>query len=58
MWMVYFVVQNYDESEKKAKELGARIIMGPHEVPGVGKFAIVKDPQGAYMSIMQMASKP
>jgi predicted enzyme related to lactoylglutathione lyase len=52
-WMPYFGVANCDESFAKATELGAETIMPIKEMPGTGKFAILKDPQGAPFSIFQ-----
>lgn len=51
-WMTYWSVENADASIEKIKSLGGKIYMGPHEVPGVGRFAICADPQGAAFSII------
>ena len=50
-WINYFGVENTDKSAAKAKELGGKIEMGPQDIPGIGRFAVVRDPQGAYFSI-------
>ena len=46
-WMVYFTVANCEASFAKATELGATPLVPPMDVPGVGKMAVMKDPQGA-----------
>ena len=53
-WGVYFVVDDADATMKQAQELGANPIMGPIEVAGVGRIYPLMDPQGAYLSIIQM----
>ena len=54
-WGVYFVVDDADATMKQAQELGATSIMGPIDVKGVGRIYPLQDPQGAYLSIIQMA---
>ncbi len=53
-WMIYFAVDDCDRSAGKAKELGGRVLHGPTDIPGVGRFAVLMDPQGAVFSIIRM----
>lgn len=53
-WTVYFAVDDCDASAARAKELGAHVHVEPTDVPGVGRFAMVQDPQGAIFSIIRM----
>ena len=53
-WGVYFVVDDADATMKQAQELGATPMMGPIDVAGVGRIYPLQDPQGAYLSIIQM----
>ena len=53
-WGVYFVVDDSDATMKQAQELGATPMMGPIDVAGVGRIYPLQDPQGAYLSIIQM----
>jgi len=55
-WMPYFLVANCDSSADKAKQLGASILMGPMDIPNVGRFAVVRDPQAASFAIFQPAA--
>ena len=48
-WMVDFVVENYDKSEARAVELGAKVMMPPMDVPNLGKFAVLVDPQKRHL---------
>jgi len=50
-WMPYFMVTDVDGSAAKAKQLGAKVMVAPADIPNVGRFAIVGDPQGAVFAI-------
>ena len=52
-WMVYFMVKDVDERTARAKALGARIRVSPRDIPKVGRFAVIEDPQGAVFSLFQ-----
>ena len=51
--MLYFVAQDCDASAAKAKDLGATLYMGPMAMEGVGRMAVVGDPQGAVFALFQ-----
>lgn len=50
-WMVYFMVKDVDERTFRATTLGARVHVGPRDIPQVGRFAVLEDPQGAVFSL-------
>ena len=52
-WLVYFSVDDCDATAKKATELGASTIKPADDIPGVGRFAILQDPQGAAFAIIK-----
>jgi len=54
-WVVCFAVADCDGTIAKARELGATITAEPMDMP-IGRFAGLIDPQGASLSIMQLAS--
>ena len=56
-WNLYVMVENCDESTTKAKELGAQVIMAPDTIPGVGRYSMLLDPQGAKISLFQPSSQ-
>ena len=56
-WMPYFQVANADASVAKAKELAGSVMVGPQDIPGTGRFAIVGDPQGAMFAVFQFTNK-
>ncbi|HKO95808.1 MAG TPA: VOC family protein [Pyrinomonadaceae bacterium] len=53
-WLVYFAVDDCDASAQKATDLGATIMAPPSDIPGIGRFAIVVDPQGAAFAIIKL----
>jgi uncharacterized protein len=46
-WGVYITVESIDDTVKQCQELGGWLCAGPFEVPGVGRMAVLQDPQGA-----------
>ena len=52
-WMAYVAVDDIDAVVKKAPELGGQVLHGPQDVPGVGRFAVIQDPGGAVISVLQ-----
>ena len=54
-WSVYFAVTDLEIARAKSKELGGTEITPVLEVDGVGKFVCLHDPQGAYVTIIEMA---
>ena len=52
-WLAYFEVKDCDASATKAKEQGATCCFGPTTLEGVGRFAILLDPQKAAFAIFQ-----
>lgn len=50
-WLVYFTVRGVDETAARVTELGGTVNMAPRDIPGMGRFAVVADPQGAVFAI-------
>ncbi len=53
-WMPYIAVADCDASAAKAGELGAEIVVPPSDIPGTGRFSLLRDPQGAMISIIRL----
>ncbi len=53
-WMVYFAVEDCDASCARIRELAGTVSVPPMDVPGVGRFAIVGDPAGAFFSVIAL----
>lgn len=49
-WLGHVAVESLDETVAKAKGAGGKVAAGPFEMSEVGRFAILADPQGAYLS--------
>ena len=54
-WAVYFAVDDTDAVVAKAQELGAAVIAPPMDIPNVGRFAALADPNGTTFSIIKNA---
>jgi predicted enzyme related to lactoylglutathione lyase len=54
-WMVYFGVDDVDASANKAESLGGSIMVPPADIPEIGRFAGLNDPQGAVFFIFRPA---
>jgi predicted enzyme related to lactoylglutathione lyase len=54
-WTPYFMVTDCDGSVAKIGQLGGSTKMPPTDIPNVGRFAVVSDPQGAVFQIIQLA---
>lgn len=52
-WLVYIAVDDCDAKVQKATELGASVIRPAEDIPGVGRFAILADPQGAAFALLK-----
>lgn len=51
-WLPYFAVTNVDEAAKKGASLGAATYVPPTDIPNVGRFAVLADPQGAAFAVV------
>jgi uncharacterized protein len=51
-WHVYFIVKDLAEALERARGAGARLVGDPVEAPGVARFALIEDPQGAQCSLI------
>jgi uncharacterized protein len=53
-WMVYFAVEDCDQSAQRAEALGGKICVQPTDIPQVGRFSVITDPDKATFSIIQL----
>lgn len=49
-WLVYVQVIDVDATAARAKELGGTVHVPPTDIPTVGRFAVIADPQGASLA--------
>lgn len=52
-WMVYFNVDDCDAIVQRTTELGGRVLKGATDIPTIGRFAILFDPQSAAFAVIK-----
>jgi uncharacterized protein len=52
-WLTYIAVDDCDATAAKAKELGATVLTEPADIPEVGRFAVLIDPEQAAFAVLQ-----
>lgn len=55
-WLFYVGVDDVDATVAKAKGEGATVLMEPFDMEGVGRMAMIADPQGIPLYVMRGAS--
>src|SRR5206468_11526338 len=55
-WMPYVAVADCDAGARKAASLGGKVIRAPTDIPNVGRFAVLGDPQGAVFAIIKLSA--
>jgi uncharacterized protein len=50
MWGAYVTVDDVDLTARTAEQLGARLLVPPQDIPNVGRFCVIQDPQGAVIN--------
>lgn len=54
-WMAYIAVENCDAAVEKVKELGGSVTFPPTDIPKVGRFSVISDPQGAVFAVISLS---
>jgi predicted enzyme related to lactoylglutathione lyase len=57
-WMAYIGTPDVDGTVDRAKTLNARVLVEPQDIPNVGRFAVLADPQGAVFAVYKPANEP
>jgi predicted enzyme related to lactoylglutathione lyase len=47
LWLPYIATPNVDVTAREAVQLGGEVVKPAADIPDIGRFAIIKDPQGA-----------
>src|SRR5207248_3467066 len=50
-WMGHVYVEDTDAAAERATSAGGTVLAGPMGIPDVGRFAAIRDPQGAVFSL-------
>ena len=53
-WMTYVAVDDVDAAARRVAELGGRVNVPPMDIPDVGRFCVIADPQGAALSLVTL----
>jgi predicted enzyme related to lactoylglutathione lyase len=54
-WFAFIEVDDVDARIALARPRGAEILQEPHDVPNVGRVAVIRDPTGAAVGLMTSA---
>jgi predicted enzyme related to lactoylglutathione lyase len=46
-WGIYVTVADVDATAKLTVEMGGKVLVPPQDIPQVGRFCVLQDPQGA-----------
>ncbi|MGH7296502.1 MAG: VOC family protein [Polyangiaceae bacterium] len=52
-WLTYVNVKDLDASTRNAKEIGAKVLLEPQDIPKIGRFSIIADPTGAAIALFK-----
>jgi len=52
-WGCYVTVDSVEKTIAACTEMGGKVCAPPMDIPGVGRMAVIQDPQGAMLSIMK-----
>jgi predicted enzyme related to lactoylglutathione lyase len=50
MWGAYITVTDVDITARIAEQLGGKLLVPPQDIPDVGRFCVIQDPQGAIIN--------
>ena len=51
-WGAYVTVTDVDEMLTRVEKLGGKIFVPAQDIPDIGRFAVIGDPQGAMLSLI------
>lgn len=51
-WGAYVTVDDVDALMPRVEQLGGKICVPPTDIPRVGRFMLIQDPQGAMLSLI------
>jgi predicted enzyme related to lactoylglutathione lyase len=57
-WLGHVLVEDVDETVRRAEAAGGKVLAGPMDIPEVGRFGVIADPQGAVLSAFTPSGEP
>ncbi len=55
-WLAYIATPDVDATTRQATSLGATVLVPPADIPTVGRYAVLADPQGATFALFTAAT--
>ena len=52
MWGSYVTVDDIDTTTQDTEKLGGKVLIAPRDIPDVGRFSVIQDPQGATLTLI------
>ena len=56
-WGSYVTVDDVDARVARVQSLGGKLCVPPRDIPNVGRFAVIADPQGAMLAMITYFKK-
>src|SRR6202049_699518 len=56
-WLPYIGAADVEVTMAAAERLGGKVVRGAHDIPTIGRFAILSDPQGAAFAVFKPAQE-
>jgi predicted enzyme related to lactoylglutathione lyase len=56
-WSAYVTVEDVDATASKVESLGGKVLRAPADIPEVGRFCVLQDPQGAAICAITYVKK-
>jgi uncharacterized protein len=53
-WLPYFMVEDCNATAAKVGAAGGKLFVPPMDIPNVGRFAVIQDPQGAVFAVINL----
>ena len=53
VWLIYINVTDLDASLAACRERGGKLLAGPKEMAGYGRYAVIQDPAGAALALWE-----
>jgi len=57
-WIIYIATPDVDATVADAERLGGKIVKEPSDIPNMGRFAVLTDPQGATFAVYTPPGPP
>jgi len=57
MWGAYVTVDDVDAMPARIETLGGKVVVAPQDIPEVGRFLVMTDPQGAMLMLITYVKK-